>query len=128
VPEAVPRPVKVAAVVVALEGLLSVGLGIAEAIDIERDRLTNGLTTAIFLAAYGAGLLVVARGLSRVKTWSRGPAVFAQLIQLGLAWNFWGNETTWIALLLGATALAVLVAIFQRSSIDALVDHERFTP
>lgn len=113
---------------VALEGLLAIGLAVAEAVDIDRDRWVNGLTTAIFLAAYGAGLLLVARGLSRVKSWSRSPAVFAQLIQLGVGWSFWGGDTGWIALVLAASAVVALIAIFQRASIEALVDKSRFTP
>jgi hypothetical protein len=119
----VPRALKVAAVVVALEGLLGIGLGVAEAADIDRDRWVNGLTTAVFLLLYGAGLLVVARGLSRAASWSRGPAVFAQLIQLGVGWSFWGGSTTWVALVLAVAGIVVLAAIFQRASIEALVDR-----
>jgi len=124
----VPRALTVAALIVAAEGVLGIGLGVANAVSIDRDRLVIGVTSAVFLLAYGAGLLAVARGLSRAASWSRGPAVFAQLIQLGVAWSFWGGSTTWLAVVLAVAGLLVLGAIFQRASIEALVDHSRFTP
>lgn len=97
-------------------------MGVLEAFTINSSRLVLGLTTTVFLILYGVGLAVVARGLSRAATWSRGPAVFAQLIQLGVAWSFWGGTTRWVAVVLGISGVVVLVSIFQRSSLDALVD------
>lgn len=118
----VPTPLKVAAIVVAGEGALAAVMGVLEAFTINSSRLVLGLTTTVFLILYGVGLAVVARGLSRAATWSRGPAVFAQLIQLGVAWSFWGGTTRWVAVVLGISGVVVLVSIFQRSSLDALVD------
>ncbi|WP_328992110.1 hypothetical protein OG394_37805 [Kribbella sp. NBC_01245] len=118
----VPAPLKAAAIVVAAEGVLAAVMGVLEAFTIDSSRLVLGLTTAVFLTLYGVGLVVVARGLSRAATWSRGPAVFAQLIQLGVAWSFWGGSTRWVAVVLGVSGVVVLVSIFQRSSLDALVD------
>ncbi|TWD74943.1 hypothetical protein FB561_6378 [Kribbella amoyensis] len=97
-------------------------LGIAEAFTINGARLLLGVTTTIFLLAYGAGLVLVARGLSRASTWSRGPAVFTQLIQLLLAYSFWGGSTSAVSVVLAVTAAAVLIAIFQKASMDALKD------
>ena len=62
-PSTAPRPLKLAAAVVAAEGLVLAVLGIVEAITIDSGRLVLGLTTAVFLLLYGAGLLFVARGL-----------------------------------------------------------------
>ena len=97
---AVPRPLKLAAAVVAAEGLVLIVLGIAEAFTIHGDRLVLGLTTAAFFIVYGAGLGLVARGLFRASTWSRGPTVFAQLIQLLVAYSFWGGSTKAVAIAL----------------------------
>ena len=121
-PSTAPRPLKLASAVVAGEGLVVAVLGIVEAITISDDRLTLGLTTAAFLLLYGGALLLVARGLFRTSTWSRGPAVFAQLIQLGVAWSFWGGSTTAVSVVLGIAAVVVLVALFQKVSMEALVD------
>jgi hypothetical protein len=121
-PTTVPRPLKIAAAIVALEGLVIAILGVGEAITIDTSRLTLGLTTAVFLLLYGAGLVLVARGLYRTASWSRGPAVFAQLIQLGLAWSFWGGSTSWVSVLLALAGVGVLVAVFRKASMDALSD------
>jgi uncharacterized membrane protein len=106
--------------VVAAEGLVLAVLGIVEAITIDSDRLVLGLTTAAFLLLYGAALLFVARGLYRTSTWSRGPAVFAQLIQLFMAYSFWGGSTKFVSVILAVAGVAVLVAVFQKASMDAL--------
>jgi peptidoglycan/LPS O-acetylase OafA/YrhL len=119
-PSTAPRPLKLAAAVVAAEGLVLAVLGIVEAITIDSDRLVLGLTTAAFLLLYGAALLFVARGLYRTSTWSRGPAVFAQLIQLFMAYSFWGGSTKFVSVILAVAGVAVLVAVFQKASMDAL--------
>jgi hypothetical protein len=118
----VPRPLKLAAAVVAAEGLVLVVLGIAEAFTIQSSRLLLGLTTTVFFVLYGAGLGLVARGLSRASTWSRGPAVFAQLIQLLVAYSFWGGSTRAVAVALALAAAGVLIGIFQKASTEALAD------
>jgi hypothetical protein len=108
--------------VVAAEGLVLIVLGIAEAFTIHGSRLVLGLTTAAFFVGYGAGLGFVARGLSRASTWSRGPAVFAQLIQILVAYSFWGGSTTAVAIALAVAALGVLACVFQKVSTEALAD------
>jgi len=121
-PSTAPRPLKLAAAVVAAEGVVLAVLGIVEAITIDSTRLTMGVTTAGFLILYGGALVFVSRGLYRAATWSRGPAVFAQLIQLGVAWSFWGGSTSAVSVVLAIAAIAVLVAIFQKVSTEALAD------
>ncbi|MEV8375799.1 hypothetical protein AB0P21_23890 [Kribbella sp. NPDC056861] len=121
-PPSAPRPLKLAAAVVAGEGLVLAVLGIAEAITIHSDRLLLGVTTAGFLFLYGAGLLFAARGLYRLSTWSRGPAVFAQLIQLFMAYSFWGGSTKFVSVILAVAAVTVLVALFRKESMEALAD------
>jgi hypothetical protein len=48
----------------------------------------------------------------------------AQLIQLGVAWSFWGGSSTVAALSLGVVALVVLAGIFHPASLAALSDDE----
>lgn len=107
---------------VAAEGLTLAILGIAEAFTIQSARLVLGLTTTAFFILYGGGLVLVARGLSRASTWSRGPAVFAQLIQLLVAYSFWGSATKPVAVALGVAAVGVLIGVFQKASMEALTD------
>ncbi|MGC4939563.1 hypothetical protein [Kribbella sp. DT2] len=125
---AAPRPLKLAAAVVAAEGLVVVVLGFAEALTLDSGRLVLGLTTTLFLLAYGGGLLLVARGLFRASTWSRGPAVFTQLIQVLMAYSFWGGSTRAISVVLAIAAVGVLVAIFQKASTEALRDDPSHPP
>ena len=98
-------------------------LGIAEAFTIKNDRLVLGLTTAAFFVVYGAGLGLVARGLARASTWSRGPTVFAQLIQLLVAYSFWGGSTKAVAVALAVAGAGVLICVFQKVSTEALADN-----
>ena len=79
-----------------------------------------GLTTAGFFLVYGVALGFVARGLWRAVRWSRGPTVFTQLIQLLVAYSFWGGSTKAVAV----AALAVLICVFQKASTDALAGGE----
>jgi hypothetical protein len=117
---AVPRPLKLAAGVVAAEGLALIVLGIAEAFTIHSDRLVLGLTSAAFFVVYGAGLGFVARGLWTAARWSRGPTVFTQLIQLLVSYSFWGGSTKAVAIGLAIAAVGVLVCVFQKASTEAL--------
>ncbi|MGZ5403113.1 MAG: hypothetical protein ACXWDL_00555 [Nocardioides sp.] len=117
-----PPPLIVAAALVAVEGAMIVVLALIETGNLNTGRLTMGITTAVFFAVYGAGLLFCARQLTRRASWARSPVVLAQLIQLGLAWSFRGGETTWIALGLAVVALVVLVGIFHPDSLTALSD------
>jgi len=98
-------------------------LGIAEAFTLHGARLVLGLTTSAFFIVYGAGLGLVARGLFRASTWSRGPTVFAQLIQLLVAYSFWGGATKAVAIALAVAAAGVLICVFQKVSTEALADN-----
>ena len=117
-----PPPLTVAASLVALEGAMVVALALIETGNLNTSRLAMGVTTAVFFALYGGGLLLCAWQLTRRASWARSPVVLAQLIQLGLAWNFRGGETTWIALGLAAVALVVIAGIFHPDSLTALAD------
>jgi hypothetical protein len=113
----------VAAGVLALEGLAGVVLGLIEAFSTSGGRLAMGVTSSVFLVVYGVALILVGWGLSRAATWSRGPAVVAQLVQLGVAWSFRGGSTTWVTVVLGLLAVVALGAIFRRTSTEALTDR-----
>ena len=49
--------------------------------------------------------------------------VLAQLIQLGVAWSWFGGSTRTLAFGLAAVALVVLVGIFHPASLAALDDE-----
>ena len=118
-----PTPLTVAASLVALEGVVVVLLAVVELVSLSSTRLTMGLTTTGFFIAYGAALVGCGVLLARRASWARGPAVLAQLIQLGLAWSFRGSPTTLVAVALAIVAAVVLAGIFHPASIDALAEE-----
>ncbi len=115
-----PAPLAVAAGVTFIEGLLTVGFGVTEVLSLDSDRLVMGVTTGVFFLAYGAGLVFCAWGMNTVRQWSRGPVLLAQLIWLGLAWNFRTGDTLPVAIGLAVMAAIVLAGLLHPRSIDAL--------
>ena len=115
-----PPPLTVAASLAGVQGMLLVLYSVLEIANLSPDRVTMGVTTAVFFLAAGGGLCACAFYLQRRSTWARSPIVLAQLIQLGLAWNFRAAPTTWLAVVLAVVALVVLFGIFHPASIRAL--------
>ena len=118
-----PRPptIVIAAVLLALEGLIGLGYAGIAVGQIRMSRAVVGLGVAILMAAFGLLLLVVARGVFLGRRWSRGPAVVAQLILLPIAWSFRGGVTTWVSVTLAALAIAVLVGVLHPRSTAVFV-------
>ncbi|HEX3931841.1 MAG TPA: hypothetical protein VHW64_14140 [Nocardioides sp.] len=119
----VPPPLVVAAGLTAVEGVLVLVYAVLEAASVHSDRLTMGVTTAVFFAALGAGLVAGAWYLAQGRTWARSPVVVAQIMALGLAWSFAGGSTTWVSVLLGVVGLVVLAGILHPASMAALGDR-----
>jgi hypothetical protein len=113
-----PPPLVVAASLAALEGLVIGVLGLVELLHLSSGRLTMGVTTAVFFAAYAAVLVFCAWQVHQCEPWARSPLVLAQLIQLGLAWNF--RDAPLIALALAVVAVVVLAGLFHPASMKAL--------
>jgi hypothetical protein len=112
----------VAAALAGLEAFALVAQGVTLLPSLQGERLAMGVTTAVFFIAYGAGLGWCAWQLSRLQSWARSPVVFAQLIQLGVATSFWGGGTTYLALMLGVSALIVIAGVLHPQSLRALSD------
>ena len=97
--------------------------GVLETANLSSDRVTMGVTTSLFFAAYGVALLFFAWQLTRGQSWARSPVVLAQLLQLGVAWSFRGGDTTWVAICLAVVAVIVLAGILHPQSVEALSDE-----
>lgn len=119
-----PAPLVVAASLAAVEGGLVILFGLAELRSLTSGNVSLGLAVSAFFLGYGAALLFCAWQLSRARSWARGPVLMAQLIQLGVAWSFWGGRTTWVAISLGVVALIALAGLLHPLSIDALNDEQ----
>jgi uncharacterized membrane protein (DUF2068 family) len=111
--------------VVGVEAFLLVALAVLELAALDGDRIGLGLSTAAFFLAAGAGLAACAYGLWRGRRWGRGPALLAQLIALGLAWNLRGGDTTAVAVGLAVAAVVVFAGLLHPTSVDVLEDRER---
>ena len=114
---ATPAPLSAAAGLTFVQGLLTLLYGLGEVFNLDTGRLTMGITTSIFFVAYGAGLCVCAWGLHGVRTWARGPVLLAQLIWLGLAWNFRDGSTLPVAIALAVAAVLTLAGLLHPTSV-----------
>ncbi len=115
-----PPPLVTAASVTAVEGLVLLALAVLEIASLTGGRLTMGLTTALFFAAFGLLLMACGWLITRGHTWARGPILLAQLIALGLAWNLRGGDTTIVAVVMAVVALIVVAGMLHPASIEAI--------
>lgn len=115
-----PGPLTLTIGVVALEaGALLVLAGL-ELASFSSERVSLGVSTTLFFLLFAAFLATSAWGLVRLSSWARGPVVLAQLIALGLAWNFRTGEFSAVSVVLSVAAVAALVGVLARSSTAAL--------
>jgi hypothetical protein len=115
-----PPPLVTAASVTAVEGLVLLALAALEMASLTGGRVTMGLTTAVFFAAFGVLLMACGWLITRGHTWARGPILLAQLIGLGLAWNLRGGETTLVSVAIAVVALIVIAGMLHPASIKAI--------
>ncbi|MBB1252844.1 hypothetical protein H3146_05610, partial [Streptomyces sp. OF3] len=121
---AAERPIRVtaAAALVALQGLALAAFGLVMIALLlagdKPDSVTQAVTGAVTMLVVALLPLGTARGLWRLSRWSRGPAIFLQLLALPVGWQMAGSEGAWFpaGLALAAVAIAVLVCLFHPSA------------
>ena len=113
-----PAPLAVAASLAALEGVALLLLAALETASIDSDRVSLGVSTAVFFAVVGGAVLTCAWGLFRLQSWARGPVLLMQLIALGLAWNV--KDAWMVSLVLVAAALVTLAGMLHPDTMRAL--------
>jgi predicted transporter len=116
-----PLTIVVAAVLLTVEALIALAYAALESGQIRMSRAVLGVGVTILMAGFGLLLLLIARGVFLGRRWSRGPAVATQLVLLPLAWSFVGGRTTWVAVVLAALAIAVLVGVLHPRSTAVFV-------
>lgn len=104
----------------AVEAVALLGYGIAELASVTSGRAALGISTAVFFSLCAGGLCLAARGLLCRASWSRGPVVFAQLVQLGIAWNLRGAQLWPVAAGLAVVAAVVIMAVLAPATTRAL--------
>jgi hypothetical protein len=114
-PAGQPRPVRLAAALVAVEGVALLVLAVVEAVSTivsDAASVSLALVTAAFAAGTGALLLWLARALVELRRAARTPVVVLQLIALPIGWNLIGTsgrpELGVPVLVLAAAVLALL--------------------
>ena len=119
---AVPRSIKVAVVILAVESLAPGFLAAWDLFDIITGKAIMLSALLAQLALWlGAALWVgfIAKRLYDGRAWARSAAVFWQLVQLSVAWgSFTGQFANWwIGGALIATSLGVVVFVLSKESI-----------
>ncbi|MBW1603032.1 hypothetical protein JJV70_13125 [Streptomyces sp. JJ66] len=120
-----PTRVGVAAGLVAAEGVTVAGFGVSMlvlTVTGSPDGLTQALTGAVTVLVLALLPLITARGLWRLRRWSRGPAIFTQLLALPVGWQMASGTGAWVpgGLAVAAVAIAVLVCLFHAKAAAAL--------
>lgn len=131
---AAPRPVRVAGLLVGLQGLTAVAVCVALLVTAVRGSLLLSLTlaTAVTFAVIGATLIAVGLNLNRGRHGARSPAVVTQLLLLGVAWYALGPSNQPVYGIGGALfCITVLVLLFSPAAVRwatapaPLSNHER---
>lgn len=116
----VPTTVRVAALVVAVMAIVFGCLGVVEVLSTAPRRPEVGITTGITFLGYAGLLLITVRGLFQRRSWARGAAVCAALLQLPIAVSFWGPGTWGITIVAVLSSLVVIVLLVTGSATTAL--------
>ncbi|MDI3385927.1 hypothetical protein QIS99_06795 [Streptomyces sp. B-S-A8] len=122
-----PRPPRLtaAAALAALEGLVLVAAGgylavrgLAGSAGDQRTALTGGLT----MIALALLPLIAARGLFKLRSWSRGPAIITQIMALPVAWQLLQTNSVAIpgGIALAVVAVTSLVLLVNPETTEAL--------
>ncbi|MDG4857503.1 hypothetical protein P8605_04910 [Streptomyces sp. T-3] len=125
-PEATRPPrLTAAAALAALEGLalLVAGaymliVGIAGSPDDAQQATTGGVTMMVLAAIP----LLAARGLLKLRSWSRGPAIITQILALPVAWQLLQVNSIMIpaGIALAVVAVTALVLLVNPATTEAL--------
>jgi hypothetical protein len=112
---------RVAAGLVALEGTAGVVTGVAFVIAALVGHPTDrpvAIALGALLSLYGAGVVLVARGVWRRRRWARTPAYLVQFFGLVVAW-YQRSTLTPVAVALAVVALAAGAALVAGDSAEA---------
>jgi hypothetical protein len=124
-----PWTLLAAALVVALEGLVALGLGLYVAVETlagAAEDVTSALAESVFGVGIGAGLLWVAwGGLFRMERWGRSPSVLAQIFVLPVAITLIQSDKPLYGIPLIAVAVIGLGALLAPPTTHALYGESK---
>ncbi|MEU6621075.1 hypothetical protein ABZ926_09910 [Streptomyces litmocidini] len=83
--------------------------------------LTSGVTGGVTVIALGLIPLAAARGLWRMRSWSRGPAVITQILALPVAWQMLRTDGVIpYGIVVAVLAVTGLVLLLNPATTEAL--------
>jgi len=115
-----PRPVRVAGVIAALQGVLALitaAVLVVRELGGHREAAISGYGTAVWFVIMGSAVGAAGGALLTGRRWGRGIAVFANLLLLGVAWYVYSSGQLRYAVLVAAVSIAVLAALFSPSAL-----------
>lgn len=116
--------VAIAVILVVIEAVVYLVLAVLAVTDRSGATFATGAGIGLFFAFYGLAQLFAARKLLAWHIWARGPLLFAQLVQLGLAWGLRDSKEQWLAILMAASAAVALGCLVAPAVTRALIDDE----
>ncbi|HSV37344.1 MAG TPA: hypothetical protein VLI04_01170 [Nocardioidaceae bacterium] len=120
-----PPTLTVAASAVGLEVIGYAVLGVVELAAFDSKRPEVALSTGLAFVLLAGFLGFCAWRLWRLDAWARAPIVMTQLIQVPVAFNFWGDGwTKVVTIVLLLVSAVVLVGIFHPRSLAAFEGDE----
>ncbi|MEV0678203.1 hypothetical protein AB0I60_16980 [Actinosynnema sp. NPDC050436] len=113
-PKQLPREVRAAGVLTAVQGLVGLGFAIALVVRaFQADHAVGVLGEAAYFVVLGGGVLAAGVGLVRGRHWARTPSIVVQLLLLGVAWYAYGPSGQQLyGALLGIYVVVVIVLLF----------------
>ncbi|WP_016698238.1 hypothetical protein [Actinoalloteichus spitiensis] len=111
-----PRSVRLAGLLVALQGLGGLGFVAVfltrEVGGVGQETGGSGFGHVAYFSLLSLGVLAIAAGLLRGRPWARTPALFVQILLFAVAWYAFGpSEQRLAGLALGAVCVATFVAL-----------------
>ncbi|KQX75136.1 MULTISPECIES: hypothetical protein [Aeromicrobium] len=111
----------IASAIVLAEASVFAVLAALELFSVSSDRIGLGVGATIFLLVVAAGLAWAATRVVVGESWARSPLVFAQLIVLGLAYNFRGDPA-WLSPAMAVPAVVALACLLAPPVTQAFAD------
>ncbi|UED84230.1 hypothetical protein [Streptomyces profundus] len=120
-----PRRIALAAVLCGAQGAVLAGVGallLVFAVGGDSDDLGQAVAGGLTLLALAGIPLMAGHGLWRLRRWSRGPAVMAQLLGLPISFTLLGSGGAWVvaALALAGSVAVVLGSLLSPTATEAL--------
>ena len=105
--------------IVLAEALTCVVLAVLGLFDLGDDSVGTGIGVSLILTVYGGFQAWAAWRVTQGEQWARSPLVVTQIIQLIIAFNL-ADVPTWIAVLVGASAVVTLACLLAPPVTHAL--------